>query len=205
MTEKFKNRINLTYINACNKLALHFCSTLGVSPSSDDTWWVSYGGLFAFQCVEMFIHAEDMMRVIEHRMTWEDFSDWYSQWTDYDSDGNPLPNRVSLNSWLMGARPGITQDEQINAKFESKDEAKTEVDTLTVRSPVTQWISVDERLPEDDRLVIVHIDDLAYPSEISNCMGYYKNCAWQFPDDYYYDCHVTHWMEIPQLNPEKDK
>lgn len=67
----------------------------------------------------------------------------------------------------------------------------------------SEWISVKERLPENDRLVIVHIDDLAYPSEISNCMGYFKNGRWQFPDDYYYDCHVTHWMEIPQLNPEK--
>lgn len=112
MTEKFTNRINLAFINDCDELALHFCSTLGVSPSSDDTWWVSYGGLFAFQCGEMFINAEDMMRVVEHRMTWEDFSEWYSQWTDYDSDGNgnPLPNRVNLNSWLMGARPDMITD-----------------------------------------------------------------------------------------------
>lgn len=68
-----------------------------------------------------------------------------------------------------------------------------------------QWIPVDERLPEDDRLVIIHTDDLAYPSEISNCMGYYKDGTWQFPDDYYYDCHITHWMEIPQLNPGKNE
>lgn len=202
MTEKFKNRINLTYINACNKLALHFCSTLGVSPSSDDTWWVSYGGLFAFQCGEMFIHAEDMMRVIEHRMTWEDFSEWYSQWTDYDSDGNPLPNRVSLNSWLMGARPGITQDEQINAKFESKDEAKTEVDTLTVRSSVTQWISVDERLPEDDRYFYLVADARMDPLGV-DCAEY--TCETKLFSRSGKILHPTHWCAIPQLNLAKDK
>ena len=110
MTEKFTNCINLAFINACDKLALHFCSTLGVSASSSDTWWVSYGSLFCFLGGEMFINAEDMMLVIEHRMTWEDFSEWYWQWNDMDKDGNPLPNRVNLNSWLMGARPEMITD-----------------------------------------------------------------------------------------------
>lgn len=68
----------------------------------------------------------------------------------------------------------------------------------------SEWISVEDALPEDDRLVIVHIDDLAYPSEISNCMAYFKNGTWCFPDDYYYDCNVTHWMRIPKL-PKTDK
>lgn len=31
MIEKFTNCINLAFINACDKLALHFCSTLGIS------------------------------------------------------------------------------------------------------------------------------------------------------------------------------
>lgn len=124
MIEKFTNSVNRDFMAACDRLAAHFCSTLGISASSSDAWWVSYGGLFAFQCGEMFIHAEDMMRVIEHRMTWEAFSEWYYQWNDMDKDGNPLPGRVNLNSWLMGARPDITQDEQINAKFESQDEPR---------------------------------------------------------------------------------
>lgn len=65
------------------------------------------------------------------------------------------------------------------------------------------WISVNDVLPEDDRLVIIHIDETDCPSEISTCTGYYEDGAWHFPDDYYYDCHVSHWMEIPAI-PGKD-
>lgn len=110
MTEKFTNCINLAFINDCDKLALHFCSTLGISASSSDTWWVRYGSLFCFLGGKMFINAEDMMLVIEHRMTWEDFREWYWQWNDMDKDGNPLQNRVNLNSWLMGASPDMITD-----------------------------------------------------------------------------------------------
>lgn len=79
MIEKFTNSVNRDFMAACDRLAAHFCSTLGISASSSDAWWASYGGLFAFQCGEMFIHAEDMMRVIEHRMTWEDYIEFYGQ------------------------------------------------------------------------------------------------------------------------------
>lgn len=66
-----------------------------------------------------------------------------------------------------------------------------------------QWVSVDEAFPEDNRMVMVHISDINIIPDLSYCMAYYDNGAWQFPDDYYYDCKVTHWMPIPKLNNEK--
>lgn len=63
-----------------------------------------------------------------------------------------------------------------------------------------QWVSVDEALPEDNRMVMVHISDINIIPDLSYCMAYYDNGAWQFPDDYYYDCKVTHWMPIPKFN-----
>lgn len=65
-----------------------------------------------------------------------------------------------------------------------------------------QWVSVDEELPEDNRMVMAHISDINIIPDLSYCMAYYENGAWQFPDDYYYDCKVTHWMPIPKFNNE---
>lgn len=58
----------------------------------------------------MFTNAEDMMLVIENEMSRDDYSEWYWHWIDAD-DGNPLPNHVNLNSWLMGARPGNPEND----------------------------------------------------------------------------------------------
>lgn len=65
------------------------------------------------------------------------------------------------------------------------------------------WISVKDRLPDDDRLVLVHCAGIQ--SEICHCTAYYKFGAWQFPDDWYYNSKVTHWMEIPVISQFNDK
>ncbi|MDE5688682.1 MAG: DUF551 domain-containing protein [Paramuribaculum sp.] len=59
-----------------------------------------------------------------------------------------------------------------------------------------QWISVDERLPEDDETVLTHSNYgyvLAYYSEQDKMWFVYGN---------YGDINPTHWLPIPQLNPE---
>lgn len=116
MIEKFTNSVNRDFMAACDRLAAHFCSTLGISASSDDVWWVSYGNVFAFQCGEMYTNAEDMMLVIEHRMTWEDYLEFYGQWIESE-------HHINLNSWLMGLRLEIVR--------EVRDKAESE--TLTIK------------------------------------------------------------------------
>lgn len=66
-----------------------------------------------------------------------------------------------------------------------------------------QWIPVEERLPEDDRLVLAHFADVEKPLDYAT--AYYRNGVWNIPDDWYYDCKVDFWMEIPQFNPEKEE
>lgn len=110
-----------------------------------------------------------------------------------------IPDKIYLN---LGDECPYNADFRNLSEVTWSEDKVNDNDIEYVRK--SEWINVKERLPEDDRLVIVHTDDLAYPSEISNCMGYYKDGTWQFPDDYYYDCHITHWMEIPPLNPENE-
>lgn len=59
-----------------------------------------------------------------------------------------------------------------------------------------QWVSVDERLPEDDETVLTHSKYgyvLAYYSEQDKMWFAYGN---------YGDISPTHWMQIPQIPDE---
>lgn len=68
-----------------------------------------------------------------------------------------------------------------------------------------QWIPVEERLPEDDRLVLAHFSDV--DPELCYATAYYKKGVWSTPDDWYYGCKIDCWMPIPepQLNTEKEE
>lgn len=94
-----------SFKNACDVLGVAFCRQLDVSSHKDDAWWVDYGSTFAFGAGEMFVSAEEMMLVLEHNMTYDDFSDWYWRWCDFDPKTcERKPGRINLRSWLMGAR-----------------------------------------------------------------------------------------------------
>lgn len=70
----------------------------------------------------------------------------------------------------------------------------------------SMWRSVEEELPEDDRLVLAHFSDV--DPELSYATAYYRDGAWQTPDDWYYDCKIDFWKPImppslPDTNTEK--
>lgn len=70
----------------------------------------------------------------------------------------------------------------------------------------SMWRSVEDELPENDRLVLAHFSDV--DPEVSYASAYYRNGAWQTPDDWYYDCKIDFWMPImppslPNTNTEK--
>lgn len=109
----FTNTTNQHFIHACDLLALEFCRTLDVAYNSADCWWIDYGIGFAFQAGEMFADAGDMMLAIEHHMTYDQWAEWYWEWIKYDDNGNPLPGRINLNSWLMGARYNNDKEKEI--------------------------------------------------------------------------------------------
>lgn len=66
----------------------------------------------------------------------------------------------------------------------------------------SQWVSVEDRLPEEKKNVLVHCSD-ADP-EISDCIAYFKDGVWCFMDEFYYDCTVSHWLPIPPMKGGKD-
>lgn len=69
----------------------------------------------------------------------------------------------------------------------------------------SMWRSVEDELPEDDRLVLAHFSDV--DPELSYATAYHKDGAWQTPDDWYYDCKIDFWKPIippslPDTNTE---
>ena len=58
-----------------------------------------------------------------------------------------------------------------------------------------EWISVKDRLPEDDSLVLVY--DGSFPKP------YMGRLEWgRWVDDQFIDCSPTHWMPLPK-GPEE--
>lgn len=206
--DKFSNPVNGIFIRACGTLAREFCETLGVSDHDSDIYWVSYGNVFSFVGGDMFTNAEDMMLAIEHKMTYEEWAEWYYQWTDTDDDSHQLPNRVNLRSWLRGLRPEtITDKDSPRSESDGGVEFKeAELDEMTIRSLVeylSPWISVDERLPEMRERVLMCERDAS---------GQYRTCidkripsgdGWEWAQSIKEN--VVAWMPLPRYNPENEK
>ncbi len=64
---------------------------------------------------------------------------------------------------------------------------------------MSEWISVEDRLPVEDKKVIVW--DMDYPDIEFMRMGYYDpssgtETGWRCEE--YMDLYVTHWMPLPE-------
>lgn len=59
-----------------------------------------------------------------------------------------------------------------------------------------EWISVKDRLPDDDKTVLV-------TDGIRICLSYYEGCCDLWRGGYIFGREMTHWMPLPQ--PPKEK
>ena len=82
---------------------------------------------------------------------------------------------------IMGKWPGD----------ETEDEIAAALDGLS--SKASQWISVDDELPDDDINVLVWVpgDDL--------WIGYHDDDTWRYANGY--PCIPTHWSKFPEGPP----
>ena len=74
-----------------------------------------------------------------------------------------------------------------------------------------EWISVEERLPDNHRYVLVACEGLTIGGYAQIAIGSYGGGLWSIADadgtgylTKYMRCVVTHWMPLPSL-PEKEK
>ncbi len=106
-----------------------------------------------------------------------------------------LPERIYLN---LG--DGCLDDTDFHALSEvtwSEDKV-ADNDVEYIRK--SEWVSVEERLPEDDRYFYFVADARLDPLGV-DCAEY--TCETKLFSRNGKVLHPTHWMPIPQLNPEK--
>ena len=99
--------------NACNLLATLVNEQL--FEGSRSWYWVAddIGGLCDFEDSD-FLSPEDMVRIIENNITYDE----YAEWRDANLDNNRY---INLKSWLMGLR-----HDMLNNKNHYKDKASEE-------------------------------------------------------------------------------
>lgn len=85
--------------------------------------------------------------------------------------------------------PWVDPQKEVTTKFKQAYSAG-----YTACEQSMMWRSVEDELPEDDRLVLAHFSDV--DPELSYATAYYRDGAWQTPDDWYYDCKIDFWKPI---------
>ena len=100
---KKKNKSQLSAVEqfktACNELAELVNQQLFYG--SRQWYWIcgDVGGVCDFEDDDV-LNLEDMVRIIEHNMTYDKYAEW--------RDANIAHNRyINLKAWLMGARHNI--------------------------------------------------------------------------------------------------
>lgn len=108
-----------------------------------------------------------------------------------------IPERIYLN--LGDSVPE-------NADFRDLSEVTWSEDRVTDNDVeyalASQWISVDERLPEDDRYFYLVADARMDPLGV-DCAEY--TCEDKLFSRHGKILHPTHWLPIPPLAPKKEK
>ena len=84
------------YKDSCNKLAEIVNQQL--FDGCRNWYWIGdeVGGVCDFDCIDV-LNPEDMVRIIENSMTYDE----YAEWRDANLDNGRY---INLKSWLMGAR-----------------------------------------------------------------------------------------------------
>ena len=103
---EIKNKVVTMFHSYCNQLA-----TLENDQLFDgcrDLCWIGdeVGGACDFEESDV-LNPEDMVRIIENNMTYDE----YAEWRDANLDNNRY---INLKSWLMGARHDMFKEEKSN-------------------------------------------------------------------------------------------
>lgn len=96
--------LHKVYEAVCDTYAQRLIEQLGLS--EDEAYWVSddIGGTFAYSD-SYFLSMEDIVMLVDNCIGYDEFNEWYNQWTDFDNK-----DRTNLRSWIMGARPEMFKD-----------------------------------------------------------------------------------------------
>lgn len=101
----FPKALHKAYEVVCETYKQRLCEQLDVT----GPYWImdEVGG-----CLDIngyyTIDMQEIVLLVDNCIGYDEFNEWYKQWTDFDSD-----NRINLRSWIMGARPEIFKKREL--------------------------------------------------------------------------------------------
>ena len=101
---EIKNKVVTMFQSYCNQLATLVNDQL--FDGCRKWYWIGdeVGGACDFEDCDV-LNPEDMVRIIENNMTYDE----YAEWRDANIDNNRY---INLKSWLMGARHDMLTEEK---------------------------------------------------------------------------------------------
>ena len=102
--DEIKNKVVTMFHSYCNQLATLVNDQL--FDGCREWYWIGdeVGGACDFEETDV-LNPEDMVRVIENNMTYDE----YAEWRDANIDNN---HYINLKSWLMGLRHDMLDKEK---------------------------------------------------------------------------------------------
>jgi|GEM_PF-872009 len=103
-------------------------------------------------------------------------------------------------------QPNLTEAELDSGVFMPSENFSDGWDKGAEWALSSQWISVDERLPEKKKEVLLYDANSArhYVTGWRRMKGYNES-QWALSNGFVEDKDITHWLPIPPLNPEKEE
>ena len=99
-----RNMVVTMFHSYCNQLATLVNDQL--FDGCRKWYWIGdeVGGVCDFDCIDI-LNPDDMVRIIENNMTYDE----YAEWRDANIDNNRY---INLKSWLMGLRHDMIDKEK---------------------------------------------------------------------------------------------
>ena len=114
-----------------------------------------------------------------------------------------------IKGWLEGCDDKSNCSWCLNG-YQCERDAHTLAYIQQLESQVPKWISVDERLPEDDSAVLVYAvgnneNSCVAMTSYTHHMHGYNIEGWRSPWQYFfYERKITHWMPLPEPPEEEE-
>lgn len=100
--------------------------------------------------------------------------------------------QAHLDAVETAAHPSSKPHREATRSFRKYIAAATNAVALLEQEREKAWTSIDDRLPDNDLLVLIAVND------DDTWTGYHINGAWRYADGFPIDKErVTHWMPMP--------
>lgn len=131
--------LRAVYNSLCEEYKHRLAITLGMEENVKYWYWIGDNIGETLDMDDWILNMGDIVRIVDNNMTFEDFSEWYTQWAEMPND-----TCINLHSWLMGARPEMLK-KNTTISFKANKEK------IYISLPIAHY-DLDERMDYAERV-----------------------------------------------------